>query len=369
MNTYSANNHPLFQPFELGANLLKNRIVMAPLTRNRASEGNIPNASNVTYYAQRASAGLIISEATQISPQGIGYPNTPGIYTEQQIQGWKSVLNAVHEKDGKMFLQLWHVGRISHSSLQPNNALPVAPSAIKPHEGKAMTYEGLKDFETPRALELEEIPGIINDYRKAAQNALAAGFDGVEVHAANGYLLDQFLRNGSNQRQDQYGGSLENRCRLVLEVLDAVLQVWPANKVGLRLSPSGTFNSMSDTDPEALFSYLLGKLNEHHLAYVHIVEVNEADLIHGGRCVETLALRKAYKGNFILCSDYTGYKAKHAIETNLAQAVAFGKLFIANPDLPERLAINAELNTPDPNTFYGGTDQGYIDYPVLETET
>lgn len=366
MNSTHENTHPLFQPIDLGAIRLKNRIVMAPLTRNRAGQGNVPTESNAKYYAQRSTAGLIVSEATQISPQGVGYPNTPGIHSPEQIKGWEKVVNAVHENDSKIFLQLWHVGRISHSSLQPGNALPVAPSAIKPHEGMAMTYEGMKDFETPRALELNEIPGIVKGYQEAAQNALQAGFDGVEVHAANGYLLDQFLRDGSNHRQDEYGGSIKNRCRLVLEVLNAVLEVWPANKVGLRISPSGTFNAMSDSDPEALFTYLLDQLNDYNLAYVHVVEINEADLRHGGRCVQTTLLRKAYQGNFILCGDYTAERAKQAIEDNLAQAVAFGKLYIANPDLPKRLELNASLNTPDLNTFYGGNDKGYTDYPSME---
>ncbi|GLR27615.1 alkene reductase [Limnobacter litoralis] len=368
MTTTAVKDHPLFKPFKLGSIELKNRIVLAPLTRNRASAGNVPNASNVTYYRQRSTAGLIISEATQISPQGVGYPNTPGIHTDEQVAGWKGVVKGVHEEGGKIFLQLWHVGRISHSSLQPDGALPVAPSAVKPHEGMAMTYEGMKEFETPRALELSEIPGIVADYRRAAERALEAGFDGIEVHAANGYLLDQFLRDGSNKRTDAYGGAIENRCRLVLEVLQAVLEVWPADKVGIRISPSGTFNSMSDSNPEALFTFLLEKLNSHKLAYVHVVEVNEADLRHGGRKVDTEVLRKAYHGNLMVCGDYTAERAIQAVDSKLAELVAFGRLYIANPDLPQRLQLGAELNTPDVNTFYGGTDKGYIDYPTLSEQ-
>jgi len=249
------NNIHLLSPVKLGRYELPNRIVMAPLTRNRAGVGNVPTPVNAEYYAQRASAGLIITEASQVSPQGMGNPQTPGIYSKEQVEGWRLVTDAVHERGGRIFLQLWHVGRISHPSLQTDGALPVAPSAIAP-EGNAATYEGEQPFVTPRALETEEIPGIIEQYRQGAQNALAAGFDGVEIHSANGYLLDQFLHDGSNQRTDQYGGSIENRARLLMEVTEAVTSVWGADRVGVRLSPSSTFNSMYDSNPEALFNYV-----------------------------------------------------------------------------------------------------------------
>lgn len=361
-----ANPHSLLQPAELAGLTLKNRMVMAPLTRNRAGQGNVPIEMNVTYYKQRSTAGLIISEATQISPMGVGYPSTPGIHSEEQIAGWKKVVEAVHAEGGKIFLQLWHVGRISHSSLLPNGVLPVAPSAIKPHEGQAMTYEGMKEFETPRALETAEIQEIVADYKKAAENAKLAGFDGIEVHAANGYLLDQFLRDGTNHRNDQYGGTLENRFRIVSEVLDAVLEVWPKDRVGIRLSPSGTFNAMSDSQPLVTFSHHVEQLNKYDLAYLHLVEVNEADLRHGGVEVPTKELRAIYKGNIMVCSDYTFERAKVALDEKLADFVVFGRLYIANPDLPQRFEKNAPLNEPDVQSFYGGTEKGYIDYPFMQ---
>jgi N-ethylmaleimide reductase len=261
----------LFAPFDLGPYTLANRMVMAPLTRNRAGPGNVPQALNAAYYAQRASAGLIITEATQVSPQGLGYPDTPGIHSPEQIDGWRRVTEAVHARGGLIFLQLWHVGRISHPSLQPDGAVPVAPSAIRP-EGQAATYDGMQDFVTPRALATDEIPGIIDQYRTAARNALSAGFDGVEVHAANGYLLDQFLRDGSNRRDDGYGGPIANRARLLLEVTEAVAKVWGANRVGIRISPVNGFNSMSDSDPDGTFGYVAQALNRFGLAYLHVVE-------------------------------------------------------------------------------------------------
>ena len=245
----------------LGPYELPNRVIMAPLTRSRAGAGNVPQPMNVEYYAQRASAGLIISEATQVSPQGVGYPNTPGIHTHEQVKGWRKVTDAVHRRHGRIFLQLWHVGRISHPSLQPNGALPVAPSAMRP-EGEAYTYQGRQPFVTPRPLATEEIPGIIEQYRVAAQNALEAGFNGVEIHAANGYLLDQFLRDGSNHRTDAYGGSIEKRARLLLEVTEAVAGVWGADRVGVRISPVHTFNSMYDSHPDLTFGYVAKQLNQ-----------------------------------------------------------------------------------------------------------
>lgn len=355
---------PLFQPLNVGALTLPNRIVMAPLTRNRAGPGNVPQALNVAYYRQRASAGLMITEASQICPQGVGYPNTPGIHSKAQVAGWKTVTDAVHTAGGRIVLQLWHVGRISHPSLQPDGALPVAPSAIKPR-GKALTFEGPQDFVTPRALEAEEIPGLIEQYRRAAENAKRAGFDGVEVHNANGYLPDQFLRDGSNQRTDQWGGSLENRMRFPTAVLEAVISVWGANRVGIRLSPSGTFNDMHDSDPETTFGTFIDRLNGYGLAYLHLMDPSEADLRHGGIPLPAKEFRARFNGPLMVNTDYDGAKADAALRSGEADLVSFGRLFIANPDLPERLAQSALLNMPDVGTFYGGDAKGYTDYPAL----
>ncbi|MBW4581205.1 MAG: alkene reductase [Tildeniella nuda ZEHNDER 1965/U140] len=358
----------LFSPIQLGAYTLPNRIVMAPLTRNRASDGNVPTELNAIYYAQRASAGLLISEATQVTPYGQGYPATPGIHSPEQVEGWKLVTEAVHTHGGRIFLQLWHVGRISHPSLQPDGVLPVAPSAIAPAEGEASTYEGPKPYVTPRALETDELPGIVEQYRQGAANALAAGFDGVEIHGANGYLLDQFLRDGTNKRTDAYGGSIENRSRLLLEVTAAVVSVWGADRVGVRLSPSGTFNSMSDSDPKATFGYAIEALNQFGLAYLHLLEPSEADERHGGMLIPTSYFRPLFKGVLMANWDYDRNKANTAIANGNADLVSFGQLFIANPDLPERFRVNASLNKPDPSTFYGGSEKGYIDYPALELQ-
>lgn len=360
----------LTTPFRLGPYELKNRIVMAPLTRNRAGAGNVPQAMNVEYYDQRASAGLIITEATQISPEGIGYPNTPGIHTDEQVQGWKKVTDAVHQRNGRIFLQLWHVGRISHPSLQPNGALPVAPSAIKPN-GEAFTYQGLQPFVTPRALETEEIPGIIEQYRVAAENALEAGFDGVEIHSANGYLLDQFLRDGTNHRTDAYGGSVTNRARLLLEVTDTVAHVWGGDRVGVRLSPVHTFNSMSDSEPRLTFGYVAQALNRFGLAYLHVVGSRYGDGDYPVNSVQSFdeqLLRDAFQGTYIANAGYDRDRALTALHSNEADLIAFGSMFIANPDLPLRLALNAPLNAPDVSTFYGGSEKGYTDYPFLDSK-
>jgi N-ethylmaleimide reductase len=354
----------LFSPIQVGAYNLPNRIVMAPLTRMRASAGNVPTAMNATYYEQRSSAGLIITEATQVSPQGMGYASTPGIHSQAQIEGWKLVADAVHNRGGRIFLQLWHVGRISHPSLQPDGVLPVAPSAIAA-QGDAATYEGMKPFVTPRALETEEIPGIVDQFRHGAKNALEAGFDGVEIHGANGYLLDQFLRDGTNKRTDEYGGSIENRARLHLEVTEAVVGVWGSDRVGIRLSPSGTYNDMSDSNPKATFGYLVETLNRFNLGYLHLTEADGADVRHGGTPIPTTYFRPLYRGHLMVNGGYTSASGNTAIANGDADTIAFGKLYIANPDLSERFRLGASLNSPDETTFYGGDEKGYIDYPKL----
>lgn len=353
----------LFSPVKLGAIRLNNRIIMAPLTRNRAGEGGVPQALNASYYAQRASAGLIVSEATPISAMAHGYLALPGIYTDAQVAGWKKVTDAVHANGGKIVLQLWHVGRISHPSLLPNAALPVAPSAIKP-AGQAFTYQGLQDYVTPRALALNELPSIVADYVHATKNALAAGFDGVEIHAANGYLLDQFLRDGSNKRTDNYGGSFENRTRLLLEVTQAVVDAAGADKVGIRISPVNPFNDMQDSNPQALFNYVAEVLNPFKLAYLHVVEGG----IHGGGKADPfdfVALRKHYQHAYVANLAYDKDRGNAAIASGHADAVAFGVPFIANPDLVARFKANAPLNEADASSFYGGGEKGYTDYPFL----
>ena len=357
----------LFSPIQLGRYSLPNRIVMAPLTRNRAGAGNVPHALNTLYYEQRASAGLIISEATQVSPYGVGYPATPGIHSPEQIAGWQQITEAIHAKGGHIFLQLWHTGRISHPSLLPNGEQPVSASAIAA-EGTANTYEGNQPFVTPRALEIDEMPTIVEMYRQGAANALAAGFDGVEVHNANGYLLDQFLRDGVNQRTDAYGGSIANRSRLPLEVLEAVIDVWGSDRVGIRLSPSSTFNDMSDSDPEAHFGYFIEQLNRYNLAYLHLLEPSESDLRHGGHPVPTRNFRPIYHGNLMVNWDYDFATGQAAIAQGDADLVSYGKLFISNPDLPERFRLNAPLNPFNPATFYGGGAEGYTDYPSLQEQ-
>ncbi len=349
---------------KLGPYALDNRVVMAPLTRNRAGDGNVPRAMNVEYYVQRATAGLIVTEGTQISPEGVGYPGTPGIHSAEQIAGWRRVTDAVHAAGGRIFLQLWHVGRVSHPSLQPGGALPVAPSAIRP-EGDAFTADGLQPFVTPRALELAEIPGIVEDYRQAAENAREAGFDGVEVHAANGYLLDQFLRDGSNHRTDAYGGPVENRAQLLLDVIDAVTTVWNANQVGVRLSPINSFNDMADSDPNATFGYVARQLNAYGLAYLHVVETDMAGST-SAQSFDKRKLRNAFRGTYIANGGYDKARATDAIAGGHADFVAFGAPFISNPDLVERFALDAPLTEPDRDTFYGGDERGYIDYPFLD---
>ncbi len=353
----------LFSPIALGPLTLPNRIVMAPLTRNRAGAGNAPSDLTVEYYRQRASAGLIVTEATQVSPQGLGYPNTPGIHSAEQAAAWWRVTEAVHKEGGRIFLQLWHVGRISHPSLQPEGALPVAPSAIKP-EGETVTYEGMQPFVTPRALDIGEIPGVVAQYRNAAAKAFSAGFDGVEIHAANGYLLDQFLRDGSNHRCDAYGGPIENRFRLLREVTKAVIDIWGPDRVGARLSPIIGFNSMSDSDPEATFQYVTRELGRMGLVYLHVVEGATLDGSDSRR-VDRARIAKDFGGLYIANGGYDKPRASAAVASGGSDLVAFGKPYIANPDLVERFVRNAALNTPDPATFYGGDGHGYTDYPRL----
>jgi N-ethylmaleimide reductase len=362
----------IFDAVKIGDVELKNRFVMAPLTRMRTTQpGNIPNDLMAEYYAQRASAGLIISEATQVSQQGQGYPATPGIHSDEQVEGWKKTTSAVHKNNGKIFLQLWHVGRISHTSHQPDGGLPVAPSAIKAENSGTYTANWKPTaIETPRALETSEISGIISDFKKGAENAKAAGFDGVEVHGANGYLLDEFLQDGSNKRTDNYGGSIENRARLLLEITDAAIAVFGAGKVGVRLSPYGTFNDMKDSDPVALFSYVIEQLNNRNIAYVHVIEpratsAGGSDAVNADAPSTSALFKKLFKGTFISAGGYNAENAQEAVANGSVDAVAFGRLFIANPDLPERIKSGAALNKYDRNTFYGGAEKGYTDYPFL----
>jgi N-ethylmaleimide reductase len=366
----------LFSPVRMGAHQLRHRVVMAPLTRMRASQpGNIPNEMNARYYAQRASAGgLLVTEATQISQRGQGYPATPGIHSPEQVAGWRLVTDAVHDKGGLIFLQLWHVGRISHSSHQPDGGLPLAPSPVKP-AGNAFTASWERaPFETPREIRLDEIPLVAHEYGAAARNALAAGFDGVELHAANGYLIDQFLRDGTNKRTDRYGGSFENRARFLQEVLGAVGSIVGLDRVGIRLSPLGTFNDMSDSDPVGMFGYVLRALAQKSIAYVHMIEARaderapeETAVLDSGAAPTAALFRSFYPGTLIGAGGFTRKSAKEAVSAGTVDAVSFGKLFIANPDLPVRFRRNSDLNRYDQDTFYGGGKKGYTDYPTLET--
>lgn len=361
----------LFTPLTLGAITLPNRIIMAPLTRMRSKQpGNIPHALNATYYAQRAGAGLIITEATQISQQGQGYPATPGIHSDAQVDGWRLVTEAVHAHGGRIFMQLWHVGRISHSSHQPDGQAPVAPSAITP-TGKVFTADWKQaDYETPRALTPPQIQNILQDYREACLRAKQAGFDGVEVHGANGYLLDQFLQDGSNRRDDAYGGSIINRARLLLEVVDIAIDVWGQGRVGVRLSPYGTFNDMHDSDPITLFTYVLQQLSTREIAYVHMIEPR-ATAAGGGEAVNNNApstsalFRASFAGVFISAGGYSPEMAQEAVAKGQVDAVAFGRHYISNPDLAERIRVGAPLTPYNRATFYGGGEKGYTDYPLM----
>jgi len=354
----------LFSPLRLGALTLPNRVAMAPLTRNRAVEGKVPNPLAIEYYRQRASAGLIIAEATPIMPEGHGYQDTPGIYTPEQIAGWRKVTDAVHKAGGHIFLQIWHVGRISHVSLQPGGKPPVAPSAIRAN-GKTFVNNSFTDVSEPRALELSELPGIVEAYRQAAKNAIAAGFDGVELHAANGYLLEQFLRDSTNKRTDAYGGSIENRARLLLEAAKAVVEAIGAAKTGIRLSPVTPANDAAqDSDPAKLYGYVVDELNKLGLVYIHVVEGSTG----GPRDnvpFDFKALRARYKGVWIANNGYDKALAEKAVGEGYADMVAFGRPFIANPDLVERLKVGAPLAELDRATLYGGGEKGYTDYPAL----
>ena len=346
----------LFDPLRVGALTLPNRVLMAPLTRCRAGAGRVPTDLAVQYYTQRASAGLILTEATAVDPMGVGYPDTPGIWSEEQVAGWKKITTAVHAAGGRMFLQLWHVGRIS-DPVYLNGALPVAPSAIAA-TGHVSLLRPQKPYVTPRALLLSEMPRIVAAFRLGAVNALRAGFDGVEIHGANGYLIDQFLQDGSNHRTDEYGGAIANRARLALEITDAAISVWGADRVGYHLAPRGGSHGITDSDPATTFGYLVGELGKRKIAFLCARESLEGTRF-GPK------LKRAFGGVYLVNESFTPTSAEKVVANGEADAVAWGKLFIANPDLPRRLQLNAPLNVPDSATFYGGSERGYTDYPTL----
>jgi N-ethylmaleimide reductase len=350
----------LFDTFLLGDLILANRMVMAPMTRNRADASGVATPMMATHYRQRASAGLIITESSPVSAQAVGYPFTPGIFTDAHVRGWKRVTDAVHEEGGHIFIQLQHCGRISHPSLQPKSALPIAPSAIQP-EGQAMTYTGMQDFETPHALGTDEVPDVVAQFRKSAEFAKQAGFDGVEIHGANGYIIDQFLRDGSNCRTDIYGGSVKNRMRLLNDILDEVSTIWPANRVGVRISPENGFNSMSDSNPQKHYEYYTKQLSSRELAYLHVLE---GDMLKKACRVNYIELRRNFTGVYIANNGYDLERAQMSIGNGSADLVAFGIPFLANPDLVRRYQENLSLNAVDTDTFYGGDETGYTDYPA-----
>ncbi len=354
----------LFKPFQLGDLTLANRMVMAPMTRNRADENGVVSPMMVTYYQQRASAGLVVTESAPVSAKGVGYPFTPGVYTDAQAASWLRMTDAVHSDGGHLFVQLQHCGRISHPSLLPNNATPVGPSALRPM-GQAVTYAGMKDFMIPRELNTREIPDIVAQFQRGAETAKRAGFDGVEVHGANGYIIDQFLRDGSNHRTDAYGSSVQNRMRLLNEILDAVCSVWSAQRVGVRLSPENSFNSMSDSDPQAHFGYFVEQLSSRGLAYVHVLE---GDMMTKASAVDYRTLRSKFAGPYIANNGYDPVRAQTALSSRAVDLVAFGIPFVANPDLVRRYREKLPLNEADPSTFYGGSEAGYTDYPFYRGE-
>lgn len=373
--TQGSDADPLFQPYRLGPFNLRHRIVMAPLTRSRARQpGNVPSSLAACYYAQRASAALIVSEATQVSMQGQGYAWTPGIHSREQVEAWHRVAKAVREAHGLIFNQLWHVGRISHPALQPDNMLPVAPAAVIP-EGKAFIEnergEGeLVPFVRPRALNIEEMPYIVAQYERAARNAQAADFDGVEIHAANGYLLDQFIETGTNRRTDAYGGPVENRARLLFEVAEALMPIWGPDRIGVRISPMGKLNDIHDENPEATFEYVAERLSDYGFAYLHMVNPALEQMQNGQepdpKAMNMVRLiRKKYKGTLIVAGGFQADTAAKWLREGMADLIAFGRKFIANPDLPERIRLGAPLNVDDPTTYYGGGEKGYTDYPSL----
>ncbi|CAD6558331.1 alkene reductase [Paraburkholderia sabiae] len=347
----------LFDPLQIGDLTLKNRIVMAPLTRARAGDVRVPNALMAKYYAERASAGLILSEATSVTPQGLGYADTPGIWSDEQVEGWKLVTQAVHAQGGKIFLQLWHVGRVS-DPIFLDGELPVAPSAIAP-QGNVSLVRPQRPFVTPRALDISEIPGIVAAYRKGAENAKKAGFDGVQVHGANGYLLDQFLQDSTNKRTDAYGGPIENRARLLLEVTDACIDVWGADRVGVHLAPRGDSHTMGDSNAAATFGYVARELGKRKIAFIAAREARGEDSLGP-------QLKKAFGGVYIANEQFTKESAQKVLDLGDADAVAWGKLYIANPDLVRRFELDAPLNEPVPTTFYAPGATGYTDYPAME---
>jgi 2,4-dienoyl-CoA reductase-like NADH-dependent reductase (Old Yellow Enzyme family) len=349
----------LFDPLRIGDLTLPNRIIMAPLTRSRAGDERVPNALMAKYYAERASAGLILTEATSVTPQGLGYAATPGIWSQEQVEGWKLVTDAVHAAGGRIFLQLWHVGRVS-DPIFLNGELPVAPSAIAP-QGHVSLVRPQRPYVTPRALELSEIPAIVDAYRKGAENAQAAGFDGVEVHGANGYLLDQFLQDSTNHRIDEYGGPIENRARLLLEVTDACIAVWGAERVGVHLAPRGDSHTMGDSDPAATFGYVARELGSRKIAFICARESVD------GRPRLGPLLKESFGGPYIANEKFTKETAQNSLDAAEADAIAWGQLFIANPDLPIRFRLDAPLNQPNPATFYAEGEVGYTDYPSLQT--
>jgi N-ethylmaleimide reductase len=362
--TQNTQSIDLFSPYRLGPLQLPNRMVMAPMTRNRAGPGDVPGKLNATYYVQRAGAGLIVTEGTQVSPQGQGYAGTPGIHSAEQVAGWKIVTQAVHAAGGRIFLQLWHVGRISHPSVQPNGGIPVAPSALQP-AGQIMTAQGLQPFVTPHALETAEVAGVVEEFRRGAANAKLAGFDGVELHGANGYLVDQFLKDKTNQRTDRYGGSALNRARFLLEVTEAIAGEWGGERVGVRLAPTNPFNDIADSNPAATFTVAVNELSRLGLGYLHIVEPLPTDPITAGEKPDIAFFRRIWRGTLMGNKGYDLARANAALRDGIVDLVSFAALFLANPDLPERFRRGAALNAADRPTFYAGGEKGYVDYPAL----
>ncbi|MGB3571542.1 MAG: alkene reductase [Phormidesmis sp.] len=362
----STNISHLFQPYEMGDLSLNNRVAMPPLTRGRAGKERIPNALMAEYYVQRSNAGLVIAEGTAPSKQGNGWDQAPGIYNEAQTEGWRQVAEAVHQHGSSIFLQLWHTGRASHSSFQENGQLPVAPSAIKIEGSEAHTATGKQPYEVPRALETEEIPGVVEDYRKAAENAKKAGFDGVEIHAANGYLINEFLDSKTNQRTDKYGGSLENRYRFLKEIVEVIMTVWPANRIGVRISPNGAFNDMGAPDYRETFTYVAKQLNSYGLAYLHVMDGLAFGFHELGEPMTLPEFRQVFDSTIIGNCGYDRETAEKAIAAGDADLIAFGRPYISTPDLVDRFKNGWELNPDDQSTWYTHGSEGYTDYPTYE---